>query len=509
MKLIKKILSKNLHKSIRTKMVALFIVTTLLTSFTSIFIQRTSDNLILKMDEMFSANVKLNEFVDLLKEVEENLVDYLVTDNSESMLNYHKNKDVFREKAESMFENTKGVYSQDDLIYKDISFMVDSYLDETDAAVAAKLIDDGNEYSTRYTEASIISAYIKAYADRLNLNYLDTNTTQYLNISQDLSKLMFMNIVLLISVICLNLLIIVYIAYNLTNPIIKLANSADEIAKGNFEADDIKVESDDEITVLANAFNDMKHSIKKYIIALKDKADTETQLFEQRIENLEIQSLLDVAELKALQMQINPHFLFNTLNAAVQLATIEGADRTSVFIDDISKIFRYNVKSLDRVVKISEEIEMVKAYSSMFVVRFGDKVHFDYDIDNNMEDFDVPPLIIQPFVENATIHGVGDMEKEGKITVRLEQIDNHAIVEIQDNGLGMDEETRQRILSGESVEDKSIGHTTGIGIHNVVKRLQLFFGTKEVIDIESKKGFGTKVILKIPIKREESIKEEG
>lgn len=480
-------------------MVAIFIVTTLLTSFTNIFIQRTSDNLILKMDEMFSANIKLDEFVELLLKIDENLVDYLFTDNSESLLNYHKKKDEFRDIAYSMFENTKGVYSQEDLIYKDILYMVDSYIVETDAAVAARLIDDGNEYSKRYTEASIIAGYIKTYADKLNLNYLDTNTTQYLSISQDLSKLMFMNIVLLVSVICLNLMIIVYIAYNLTSPIIKLAHSADEIAKGNFDADDIEVQTDDEINVLANAFNDMKHSIKKYIIALKDKADTETQLFEQKIENLEMQSLLDVAELKALQMQINPHFLFNTLNAAVQLATIEGADRTSVFLDDISKIFRYNVKSLDRVVKISEEIEMVRSYGSMFVVRFGDKVNFDYELEENIEDFYVPPLIIQPFVENSTIHGVGDMEKEGRIVIRLYKDNDIVKIEIQDNGVGMTEEIRQKILSGKTMESKSSGHTTGIGIQNVVQRLQIFFGTKDVIELESKVGFGTKVTLKIPV----------
>jgi len=500
MEFIRKIFKNKMHKSIRTKMIALFIVTTLLTSFTSIFIQRTSDNLILKMDEMFAANVKLDQFVELLEEVDGNLVDYLVTDNSESVLNYHKKKDEFREQAESMFENTMGVYSQGDLIYKDILYMVESYLVETDAAVAARLVDDGNEYSKRYTEASIISGYIKAYADKLNLKYLDTNTGQYRNISQDLSKLMFANIILLVSVIGLNLMIIIYIAYNLTNPIIKLSHSAVEIAKGNFDADDITVGTDDEISVLANAFNEMKHSIKKYIIVLKDKADTETQLFEQKIENLEMQSLLDVAELKALQMQINPHFLFNTLNAAVQLATIEGADRTSVFLDDISKIFRYNVKSLDRVVKISEEIEMVKSYGNMFVVRFGDKVHFDYDIEPGIKDFDVPPLIIQPFVENATIHGVGDMESEGRITVRMTQEGNTARIEIRDNGLGMDEDTRHKILSGEPAENTSAGHTTGIGIQNVVKRLQIFFRTDDVVEIQSSPGYGTKITLKIPIK---------
>lgn len=435
-----------------------------------------------------------------MQNVDDNLIEYLVTDNSDSVLNYYKTRDLFSEKAESMFENTNGIYSQGDLIYKDILFMVESYLVETDAAAEARQVDDGDEYTARYTEATKIYGYIRTYADKLNLEYLDINTTQYINISSDLGKLSFMNIMLIISVICLNLLVIIYITYNLTSPIIKLAHSAEEIAKGNFDAEDINVQSDDEINVMAMAFNAMKHSIKEYIIALKDKADTETQLYEQRIENLEMQSLLDVAELKALQMQINPHFLFNTLNAAVQLAVIEGADRTSIFLDDISKIFRYNVKSLDRVVKISEEMDMVKAYGNMFMVRFGDRIQFNYIIDENVEDFDVPPLIVQPFVENATIHGVGNIESKGIITITLVQTEKSVHIIIQDNGEGMDESTRKRIMHGEDLENKNQGHTTGIGIQNVVQRLRIFFGVYDVMDIDSDKDFGTKITLKIPKK---------
>ncbi len=252
---------------------------------------------------------------------------------------------------------------------------------------------------------------------------------------------------------------------------------------------------------MANAFNGMKHSIKEYIIELKDKADTETQLYEQRIQNLEMQSALDVAELKALQMQINPHFLFNTLNAGVQLAMIEEADRTSVFLDDVAKMFRYNVKSLDRVVKISEELDMVKAYGNMFTVRFGDRIEFIYDIDESVEDFEIPPLTIQPFVENATIHGVGEIEDKGIVEISLKQDETMIYISVKDNGVGMDEETAKSLSEGNQQSGSKSGHTTGIGIHNVVKRMRIFFGIEDVLIIESKIGFGTTSTLQIPKKR--------
>jgi sensor histidine kinase YesM len=378
--------------------------------------------------------------------------------------------------------------------------MVDSYFKETEAAVMAKRMYKADEYIARYAEANQITGYIRTYADRLNLNILNINTTQYLNMSENLNKLRTANLILIISVILLNVLVISYLTYNMTKPIIKLAHSAEEISRGNFDADDVEVYSQDELSIMANAFNAMKHSIRNYISELHNKADTESQLLEQQIENLRIQSLLADAEMKALQMQINPHFLFNTLNAGVQLATIEGAERTSTFLDSMAKIFRYNVKSLDRKVRIKDEIDTIRAYENLFFVRFGDIMRFEYDIDQSLLDIHIPPLIIQPLVENATIHGIGNMERGGVIRITIDKNDTVVRMSVQDNGAGMSGETRQKILICQGFESEISGHMTGIGINNVVQRLKLFFNCEDVIEVESAPGKGTKVVLKIRIK---------
>lgn len=487
-----------MFNSIKSRIIAIFVLTMILASVTSISILGLSSNIIEKMDDMFAANVEIEEFLSDMYNVSTNLSNYLVTADSDSLLNYYRYKDIFSEKAQSMFDESHGIYSQNDLIYKDIAYMVDSYFNETEAAVEAKRMGNADEYIAKYTEANRIAGYIRTYTDRLNLNILNINTAQYLGMSENLNKLRTTNLILIISVILLNILVISYLTYNMTKPIIKLAHSAEEMSNGNFEADDVEVYSQDELSIMANAFNAMKHSIRNYISELHNKADTESQLLEQQIENLRIQSLLVDAEMKALQMQINPHFLFNTLNAGVQLAMIEGADRTSDFLDNLSKIFRYNVKSLDRKVRIKDEIDTVKAYEDLFFVRFGDVMKFEYDIDQSLLDIEIPPLIIQPLVENATIHGIGNMEKGGVINISLDRSDTVVRMSVQDNGAGMNEETRQKILNCHKFESEISGHMTGIGIYNVVQRLKLFFNYDDVIEVKSAPGKGTKVILKIP-----------
>jgi sensor histidine kinase YesM len=492
-----KIIQQFLLSSIRTKMIALFLISAMLTSLTSLFVLGTLSELVEKTDQMFSANVELDEFLENLNLIDVYLSNYLVTDDSDSVLNYHIQKDLFREQAETMFKEAQDIYSENDLIYKDILYMVDSYLNEADTAVEARRLNDADEYIARYAEADKIASYIRAYVDRLNLSILNANTSQYLGMSESLDNLLIANLVLIIAVICLNIVVIFYMTYNMTKPIIKLANSAQELSTGNFESEDVLVQSEDEIKILASSFNDMKHSIKAYIDELHDKADTESKLLEQQIENLKIQSLLDEAELKALQAQINPHFLFNTLNAGVQLSMMEDAEKTSEFLENLAMIFRYNVNNLNRVVHLREEVEMVKAYAHLFSVRFGDRIQFLYNIDESVLHITVPPLIIQPFIENATIHGVGNLEQGGTITLTIQKDFQNIYITIEDDGIGIDDTLIRKLSNEEKLFDKT-GHTTGIGISNVVQRLKLFFDAEEIIEIESKKNIGAKFTLIIP-----------
>jgi sensor histidine kinase YesM len=149
-------------------------------------------------------------------------------------------------------------------------------------------------------------------------------------------------------------------------------------------------------------------------------------------------------------------------------------------------------------VKIREELDTVRAYGNLFHVRFGDIIRFDFSIDLSLLDITVPPLIIQPLVENATIHGFENQETGGTVRISLERSGKNALIVVEDDGVGMSDETRLKIMNLDPFESEKSGHTTGIGIANVVQRLRLFLGVEDVIDIQSEVGKGTTVRLKIP-----------
>jgi two-component system, sensor histidine kinase YesM len=218
--------SNTIFKSIKTRLTAIFVVTIMLISITSIFVLITSRDLIAKMDDMFSVYVEVKEFMGSMENVDSNLTKYLSLDDSDSLLNYYKYREILIDKSQSTFNATEGIYSQDDLINRDIASMVDSYLSETEAAVTAKVLDDADEYIARYVKASEIKEYINTYVDRLNLSKLDVNTTQYLQMSDNINYMQITNIALIISVIGMNILVIFRMTIDMTKPIDKLAKSA-------------------------------------------------------------------------------------------------------------------------------------------------------------------------------------------------------------------------------------------------------------------------------------------
>lgn len=497
-------LGKTFFNSIRKKILMVFLITTLLTSIVSVLILSSSIRFISHIESMFTENVDFGEFVQALEKVDTNVFEYLTSEDSDELMNFYFSKDNLVEVTDQLKANRTGNSAPEDLLRDDIINLQEAYLNTAQEAVAAKQNKDAEIYIAKYTEASNIINYIKNYIDELNLERFDANTYQFINMSDNINNLITVNMILIIAVVALNVFIIFYIAYSMTNPIIKLADSAGEISKGNFQTEDVIVTgNNNELKVMAGAFNTMKHSIREYIEDLHDMAETESQLMDEQMRNLQMKSLLDNAELKSLQSQINPHFLFNTLNAGVQLAIMENADRTAAFMEDVAKIFRYNVQSLDRVVTLREEQAALRAYGNMFEVRYGDRLKILYNIDDDCLDSLVPPLIIQPLLENAAIHGLGELEEGGTIVVSGKRMDDIIYLSVTDDGVGIEPDKIKKILSeGINVgsSDRKSGHTTGIGTKNVIHRLRLFFKRDDVIDIESEPGRMTKITLKLPVR---------
>ena len=144
---------------------------------------------------------------------------------------------------------------------------------------------------------------------------------------------------------------------------------------------------------------------------------------------------------------------------------------------------------------------MLRSYGNMFEVRYGNRINIVYDIDENCLGVRIPPLIIQPLVENAAIHGLGDKEEKGTIKISVKQVQGIVHISVEDDGVGMDNDIIERVLDEDihtGGKERKIGHTTGIGTGNVIHRLRLFFKREDVISIESIPGKMTNITLKLP-----------
>ena len=210
-------------------------------------------------------------------------------------------------------------------------------------------------------------------------------------------------------------------------------------------------------------------------------------------------------ELKALQAQINPHFLFNTLDA--RYWSLEEKEETELaeLVIAMSELFRYTIthQYKGEWVMLKEEIEHIDRYMKIMQVRFGNRLTCSYDVAPQLEEVRIPKLMIQPLVENAVLHGIGNKITNGTVKVTVEQNDNRDImrVKVEDDGIGMDEETINWLYRSMHEQKTVAIKGNGMAIANVQKRLELYYDPTEVsgLRIESKLKEGTCVTFEIPM----------
>lgn len=485
---------------IRRKLILYFMVTTLLMGVGCFFTYYTARLLFAGMDAIFTNNKYLRQISANVTNVHNSLEKFLSTNHSDSLKDYYGYSSELRvigEDARSKVNTTES-----GLLLHDIGSMIMTYLDTAEAAVNAKRGRDIEGYRVRFTEASEIFDYINQYIDTLTVYQFQENTKGYDIMSARLNFIQFVTLILILGIIAFNIVFILRMTFKTTQPIISLAKAANDISKGNFDIEEVSVHSNDEIGVMADAFNRMAESIRNQVAALKERAELETRLKEQEMQNLIMKTHLRETELLALQSQINPHFIFNTLNAGAQLAMFEEADRTYFFIECFANLFRYNLRRLDTPVTLREEIENIDNYIALLKVRYADRIDYRKEIDESVTDILMPCLVLQPLIENAFIHGISEMENGGTIWLRVKDADYSISIEVADNGLGMSQEKIRWILDDkeptQTEKEGSVGHTTGIGTRNVKQRLMNFYNSNLSFDITSSQPGGTSVMITVP-----------
>jgi sensor histidine kinase YesM len=222
------------------------------------------------------------------------------------------------------------------------------------------------------------------------------------------------------------------------------------------------------------------------------------ELIEESRNRRQLEEHLRTKQLKILQSQVNPHFLFNVLNSIARLALIENAQETEEVTYALSDLLRYSLRNIEEIVNLKDELNCVNDYIVIQKKRYRDQFKFEIDIDEKFYDINIPLLSIQPLIENAIIHGFKEKDS-GTIEIKSKEMKEKVVIIVKDDGAGINRNILNNILSYEDEnKEKITTHITGIGINNVHKRLKYYFGDEYGLEINSELGQGTEVKINLP-----------
>lgn len=482
---------KNL--TLQQKLTALFLLTAVIVLAVNLYMFTLINEMTGRVEEVYVSNVTLNELSGALDRVQDSMEEYLNTKSSDAMEDYYRSEQAYRERLDRL--NTQATDNQMLLTEKNIRGLSESYLELAAEAIQAKRGRNVEKYGKLYEDLSILYEEIHTFIYSLNNAQFKDNSRNYQVLLSSLRYMEFISIAVLFLVLLGNISLIVVSTRSVTRPLHRLARAAGEVSGGNFDIGQIPVQSMDEVGIVTNTFNEMVENIRNYIEQLRETMERENQLKERE---LMMQSHLKDAQLKYLQAQINPHFLFNTLNAGAQLAMMEEADRTGRFLENVAEFFRYNVRKNDEDATLKEEIHLVDNYVYILNVRFSGEILFSKEVDRSLLDMRVPSMILQPLVENSFNYGIRNISWRGRIELSVYRREEEICISIWDNGAGMEPERIEQVLCGHAGEAESSSGSNGVGLKNVMERLKLYFRGQARLQIFSEgEGTGTEVLITI------------
>lgn len=268
-----------------------------------------------------------------------------------------------------------------------------------------------------------------------------------------------------------------FISSKISQPIKRLEREMKRVESGDFDIN-LKVNGDDEVMRLSRAFNLMVVKIR--------------QLMNQIISEQEAKRK---SEFKALQAQINPHFLYNTLDSIIWMNENQNYDGVTTMVSALAKLFRVSISKGRVIINVSDEIDHAASYLTIQKRRYKDK--FDFHIEAQPEALGQKTLklILQPIIENAIYHGINQIQEKGYIKISVNIEEGNIIYRVTDNGYGIKPEVLKTILDREPMS----AHSGGVGLKNINERIKLCYGTGYGLEIESELDVGTTVIIRIPL----------
>lgn len=303
-------------------------------------------------------------------------------------------------------------------------------------------------------------------------------------LQQKLSSSLRVYLVVLFTIIFFVLLISFALSKAITYPIMRMIGYVNRISEGHYEEAIPSTEIYEEFNSLANAFNHMLNEVNTY-----------------HADNLEKQLLLKNAEIQALQSQIDPHFLFNTLNTLAWKAQISDNPELYQMVISLGGLLKTNILSKSSShITLQEELKYIKFYIYLQKMRFEDKINASFDISSGLQDFKIPCFCIQSLVENSFVHGLEPKKGQGELVISIQNKNSYVFFSVQDNGIGF-----QEIPTLQNIKFSSEDSHTHIGLRNLDRRLFLLYGENSRLHISSIPDVKTVVSFKIPYKEDSDL----
>ncbi len=465
------------------------------------------------MNRGFGRQLEIRSLQLSLEDYQAPLLDYLATRSSNALSDLL----VRSQNLRSSLPPSQFIPADPLLLQEvEVHSLILSYLDLTDRVIDEKRGLDVAGYTSLYERSREALEYIDERIEAISSARLAEQAGEYRSAVERSRSVQSWNLAFILSISVFSALVILAMVDKIARPMSALSDAARRISSGDFEGEDVSLSSISEMDGVIGAFNRMKRDIHTYVEELKWQRRVEQEYLRERVRSMRLEGSLRRMELYTMQAQMNPHFLFNSLNTGIQLAIVEGAERTGDYMDRLSTLLRHNIREKAPLVPLRHEIEGLESYFWLLKVRFPKNLDLVLDCPEEFLDrYEVPVTILQPLVENCVVHAFRGVEREegerNSIEVRVRLEGNRLELTVSDNGRGMESETVDALLKRTSPRADAFGEggadgaaevsgSKVMGLENVVQRLRLFWpDDPEVVAIESQVPRGTTVRIKLQV----------
>lgn len=475
--------------SIRSKLLIYFFVIIFFVSAFNVYLNNNNYKTMDQFNETMTNYYMINELLVKTQSNKRQLDNFIRNRDQEQLAVYQTTELEINQLIEDLYERftSREAYFSMNAIKNSVA----SYQEFWKIAIEQRQNEVESYYLAQYRGEDIYE-YTEGYIQELLYVSLREGNSLYNELAAEAEVMRRISLFLIVGVFLFALIFAALFSNYIVRPIKDLATASRQMAEGNLDVNEVHIGSKDEVGVLADSFNTMSSSIRDYVEDLKQKVVIEKKLHEEEMAIIRMEHLLQASEFQALQSQVNPHFLFNTLNTISRTAMFEKADDTVKLIQALSNLQRYRVKNSEQIVSLEEEMWLINEYIYLQKMRFKDRLNFVVALDGDLSAIEMPVFTLQPLIENSIIHGIEPKIEGGTVRIKIRYKVDKTVITITDTGMGITQE-QLAIL----VNKSRLKTSDRIGVANVYNRFKLHYGNRGHFRMYSKKGMGTMIRLTI------------